>query len=117
MTLELDGGPIILQRTVPVLDGDTRDTLADRILDEEHRAYPEAVRIVLEGDGKSSDDDLSGLLAGLQRDDGDLRRTVDSNRNVNRSYATADENRRAPARSQARKNWEATARYGADVPE
>lgn len=49
VTLELDGGPIILQRTVPVLDGDTRDTLADRILDEEHRAYPEAVRIVLEG--------------------------------------------------------------------
>jgi phosphoribosylglycinamide formyltransferase 1 len=49
VTLELDGGPIILQRTVPVLDGDTRDTLADRILDEEHRAYPEAVRIVLKG--------------------------------------------------------------------
>lgn len=49
VTLELDGGPIILQRIVPVLDGDTRDTLADRILDEEHRAYPEAVRIVLEG--------------------------------------------------------------------
>jgi phosphoribosylglycinamide formyltransferase 1 len=52
VTLELDGGPIILQRTVPVLDGDTRDTLADRILDEEHRAYPEAVRIVLEGGWK-----------------------------------------------------------------
>ena len=49
VTLELDGGPIILQRTVPVLDGDTRDTLADRILDEEHRAYPEAVRVVLDG--------------------------------------------------------------------
>jgi phosphoribosylglycinamide formyltransferase-1 len=48
VTLELDGGPIILQRTVPLLEGDTRDTLADRILNEEHRAYPEAVRIVLE---------------------------------------------------------------------
>ena len=40
VTSELDGGPIILQRTVPVLDDDTRDTLAARILEEEHRAYP-----------------------------------------------------------------------------
>jgi phosphoribosylglycinamide formyltransferase-1 len=49
VTSELDGGPIILQRTVPVLDDDTRDALADRILAVEHRAYPEAVRIVLDG--------------------------------------------------------------------
>ena len=49
VTSELDGGPIILQRTVPVLDDDTRDALADRILEVEHRAYPEAVRIVLAG--------------------------------------------------------------------
>ena len=49
VTPELDGGPIIVQRAVPVLDGDTRDTLAERILVEEHRAYPEAVQIVLDG--------------------------------------------------------------------
>jgi phosphoribosylglycinamide formyltransferase-1 len=49
VTLELDGGPIILQRSVPVLDDDTVETLAARILVEEHRAYPEAVRTVLEG--------------------------------------------------------------------
>lgn len=49
VTSELDGGPIILQRAVPVLDSDTRDTLADRILSEEHRAYPEAVQVVLDG--------------------------------------------------------------------
>ncbi|MSO30626.1 MAG: phosphoribosylglycinamide formyltransferase [Acidobacteria bacterium] len=49
VTLELDGGPIIMQRTVPVLDDDTRDTLAARILVEEHRAYPDAVARVLEG--------------------------------------------------------------------
>jgi len=49
VTLELDGGPIIVQRTVPVLDDDTRDTLAARILVEEHRAYPDAVARVLEG--------------------------------------------------------------------
>jgi phosphoribosylglycinamide formyltransferase-1 len=49
VTTELDGGPIIVQRAVPVLNDDTADTLAARILVEEHRAYPEAVRIVLEG--------------------------------------------------------------------
>ena len=42
----LDGGPIVLQRAVPVLGDDTPDTLAARILVEEHRAYPEAVAIV-----------------------------------------------------------------------
>lgn len=52
VTPELDGGPIILQRAVPVLEGDTRETLADRILAEEHRAYPEAVQIVLDGNWK-----------------------------------------------------------------
>ena len=49
VTAELDGGPIILQRTVAVIDGDTDETLAERILIEEHRAYPEAVGIVLDG--------------------------------------------------------------------
>ncbi|MET0164872.1 MAG: phosphoribosylglycinamide formyltransferase [Vicinamibacterales bacterium] len=49
VTSELDAGPIILKRTVPVIDDDTRDALADRILEVEHRAYPEAVRIVLDG--------------------------------------------------------------------
>ena len=48
VTSELDGGPIVLQRVVPVLDADTSDTLAARILVEEHRAYPEAVEMVLE---------------------------------------------------------------------
>ena len=46
---DLDAGPIIIQRTVPVLDDDTADTLAARILVEEHRAYPDAVKLVLEG--------------------------------------------------------------------
>ena len=49
VTAELDGGPIIVQRPVPVLDADTADTLAERILVEEHIAYPEAVRVVLAG--------------------------------------------------------------------
>ncbi len=46
---DLDAGPIVLQAAVPVLDTDTADTLAARILVEEHRLYPEAIRIVLEG--------------------------------------------------------------------
>ncbi|MER3481475.1 MAG: phosphoribosylglycinamide formyltransferase [Meiothermus sp.] len=46
----VDTGPIILQRRVPVLPGDTEETLAARILAEEHRAYPEAVRRVLLGE-------------------------------------------------------------------
>ena len=45
----LDAGPIVLQATVPVRDDDTEETLASRILKEEHRIYTEAVRIVLEG--------------------------------------------------------------------
>ena len=45
----LDAGPIVLQAVVPVEDGDTPETLAERILHEEHRIYTEAVRIVLEG--------------------------------------------------------------------
>lgn len=49
VTAELDGGPIVLQRTVPVLDEDTADALAARILAEEHRVYPEAVKVILEG--------------------------------------------------------------------
>jgi phosphoribosylglycinamide formyltransferase-1 len=49
VTAELDGGPIIVQRTVPVLDEDTEETLAERILVEEHRAYPEAIALVLGG--------------------------------------------------------------------
>jgi phosphoribosylglycinamide formyltransferase 1 len=52
VTAELDGGPIVLQRTVPVMRGDTADTLAARILIEEHQAYPAAVRIVLAGGWK-----------------------------------------------------------------
>jgi len=49
VTLELDGGPIVLQSAVPVLDDDTVDTLSARILIEEHRIYPEAIGIVLDG--------------------------------------------------------------------
>lgn len=43
----LDGGPIIAQRVVPVLEGDTVETLSARILEQEHQLYAQAVRSVL----------------------------------------------------------------------
>ena len=46
----LDGGPIITQRVVPVHEDDTPETLAVRIIIEEHRAYREAVELVVGGD-------------------------------------------------------------------
>ena len=49
VTPELDAGPIVLQAAVPVGDDDTADTLAARILVQEHRLYPEAVRMILAG--------------------------------------------------------------------
>lgn len=45
----IDSGPIILQAVVPVYQDDTEETLAERILKEEHRIYPEAVRLFFEG--------------------------------------------------------------------
>jgi phosphoribosylglycinamide formyltransferase-1 len=43
----LDSGPIVLQRSVPVLPNDDEETLSARILEQEHHAYPEAIRKVL----------------------------------------------------------------------
>jgi phosphoribosylglycinamide formyltransferase-1 len=45
----VDTGPILLQAAVPVLEDDTEEALAARILGEEHRLYPEAIRLVAEG--------------------------------------------------------------------
>jgi phosphoribosylglycinamide formyltransferase-1 len=49
VTAELDGGPIVVQAAVPVLPDDTVESLAARILVEEHRLYPEAIARVLDG--------------------------------------------------------------------
>jgi phosphoribosylglycinamide formyltransferase-1 len=46
---ELDHGPIIVQKAVPVLDTENGHSLAARILEQEHIAYSEAIKIVLEG--------------------------------------------------------------------
>jgi phosphoribosylglycinamide formyltransferase-1 len=49
VTAELDGGPVIVQARVPVLPGDDPDTLAARVLEREHRLYPQAIRWFAEG--------------------------------------------------------------------
>ena len=49
VTPELDSGPIVIQAAVPVLPGDTEETLAARVLAAEHRIYPQAVRWFVEG--------------------------------------------------------------------
>jgi phosphoribosylglycinamide formyltransferase 1 len=46
---EMDSGPIVAQESVPVLEGDTEETLAYRVLEVEHRIYPRALRLVAEG--------------------------------------------------------------------
>ena len=49
---ETDAGPVISQQSVPVLQGDTEETLAARVLEIEHKIYPEALRLVAEGRAK-----------------------------------------------------------------
>ncbi len=53
---EMDAGPIIVQAAVPVHPDDTPDTLADRVLAEEHKIYPQAVRLIAEGRVRVADE-------------------------------------------------------------
>ena len=69
VTPELDGGPVIAQAVVPVLPGDDEDTLADRVLAQEHRLYPRVVRWITEDKVSYTDkgkvvlaDDIAGSL-------------------------------------------------------
>ncbi|MDO8827232.1 phosphoribosylglycinamide formyltransferase [Methylophaga sp.] len=48
VTEELDAGPVILQAKVPILAGDTEETLAARVLTEEHKLYPDALRLLIQ---------------------------------------------------------------------
>lgn len=49
VTLEVDGGPIVLQKSVPVLEDDTAETLQERVLKEEHKLYPRAIELFAQG--------------------------------------------------------------------
>jgi phosphoribosylglycinamide formyltransferase-1 len=67
VTADLDAGPIIAQAAVPVLPGDTAETLAQRILRQEHRLYPQVVRWFAEGrisliEGRAAVKDAATLL-------------------------------------------------------
>lgn len=79
---DVDAGPIILQAVVPVLPGDDPDTLAARVLQAEHRAYPFALRLIAEGRVTITGDrtEIAGHTAEitffLNPDDGLARRTA-----------------------------------------
>ncbi len=68
VTRELDAGPIVLQASVPVRDDDTVDTLSARILVQEHRIYPEAVRLILAGGWRLDGRRFIGPAAGSSRE-------------------------------------------------
>lgn len=57
---ELDSGPIVAQAEVPVLDGDTPESLAARVLMAEHRLYPHALRLVASGAVRVEDEAVIG---------------------------------------------------------
>ncbi|TWA87595.1 phosphoribosylglycinamide formyltransferase-1 [Azospirillum brasilense] len=65
---EMDEGPIIAQAAVPVLPGDDADRLSARVLEAEHRLYPQALRLIAEGRARVEDGrvTLSGPAADLQ---------------------------------------------------
>jgi phosphoribosylglycinamide formyltransferase-1 len=60
VTEGMDEGPVILQAKVPVLPGDTAEALAARVLVEEHRTYPVALRLIAEGKASMTDGRLIG---------------------------------------------------------
>jgi phosphoribosylglycinamide formyltransferase-1 len=65
VTEEVDAGPIIAQAAVPVLDADTGETLADRILEQEHRLLPLAIGQVLSGQLRVEGRRVLGVRPGL----------------------------------------------------
>jgi phosphoribosylglycinamide formyltransferase-1 len=68
-----DTGPIVIQAAVPVLDGDTEETLAARILVQEHRCYPRAVQLFAQGRVS-----IEGRRVRIQAPPGDAARTISS---------------------------------------
>jgi phosphoribosylglycinamide formyltransferase-1 len=68
-----DSGPVIVQAAVPVLDGDTEDSLAARILAQEHRCYPRAIQLVAEGRAE-----IAGRRVRVRAPAGDPARTLAS---------------------------------------
>lgn len=63
---DYDTGPIVLQKVVPVLDDDTPDTVAARVLEQEHKAYPEAVALFAAGRIRVTDRRVMVLAEGQE---------------------------------------------------
>ena len=81
VTPELDDGPILAQAAVPVLAGDTADTLAARILQQEHRLYPLVVRWFAEGRLRQTDGRVERDGRAARRHPALFRRTLVRYRN------------------------------------
>ncbi|GAB4516315.1 MAG: phosphoribosylglycinamide formyltransferase [Roseibium sp.] len=64
VSAEMDDGPIIIQGAVPVLDDDTPDTLAARVLDVEHKIYPKALALVASGNARVTGTRVAGGSGG-----------------------------------------------------
>ncbi len=67
VVVDMDAGPIIAQSTVPVLAGDTAETLAARVLEAEHRLYPMALKLVAGGHARMIDGQCHIDIAGLSQ--------------------------------------------------
>ncbi len=68
-----DSGPIVIQAAVPVLEGDTEESLAARILEQEHRIYPRAIQLFAQGRAA-----VEGRRVRMQGSPGDASRTLAS---------------------------------------
>jgi phosphoribosylglycinamide formyltransferase 1 len=75
VTEELDGGPVVLQVEIPIMAGDSKETLAKRIAAQEHRIYPEVVNWFCKGRLKLENSTVS--LDGQQLPEYGIRRTAD----------------------------------------
>lgn len=69
VTADVDGGPIIAQRCVPVLEGDSPESLAGRVLVEEHRLLPAVIQLFADGRIVVVDDKRVRVLPGVERTD------------------------------------------------
>jgi phosphoribosylglycinamide formyltransferase-1 len=66
---DVDSGPIIMQEAVPVVAGDTVDTLSERVLEVEHRIYPAALKLLAVGNDKAAEGDRANPTGGRNNRD------------------------------------------------
>ena len=109
---EMDSGPIIAQAAVPVHDGDTEATLAARVLEVEHRIYPQALRLVAEGRVRIAGRPLPDRRATRRRD-----RNSKTGQETGGNTATAPPGSiRVALQAQRARSWCASARWALTPP-